>query len=70
MTEIIQLGFNHLKTNLSIGYILSYLVYAIDFDTENLILEQIPGKSVYSNGVWVFDVDREKTNTLLDRLKF
>jgi len=70
ITEILKLGFDNLQTNLSIGYILSYLVFGMEFNTENLVLEQIPGKSVYTNGVWVFKADEEETKELFENLKF
>jgi hypothetical protein len=50
------------------GYILSYLVFATEFDTINLRLEQLPGKSVYSNGVWIFEANMAETSDLFDSL--
>lgn len=70
MTEIIKLGFNNVKTNLSLSSILSYLVFATEFDTANLRLEQLPGKSVYTNGVWVFKADEEQSQNLFKELAF
>ena len=70
ITEIIKLAFNNIDTNLSLKYILSYLVFVLDFDTENLILEQLPGESIYTNGVWIFKNDEEKSNMLFENLKF
>lgn len=66
LTEIIKLGFENVKTNLSLGYILSYLAYATEFDLENLNLVQLPGKSVYSNGVWVFKADFFEMKSLIE----
>lgn len=68
--EIIKLAFEYVDTNLSVSYILSYLVFAIDFNTENLILEQLPGESIYTNGVWVFKENEDEANILFDGLKF
>lgn len=68
MTEIIKLGFENVKTNMSLGYILSYLIYATDFNPENLSSEQLPGKSIYSNGVWVFQPDKEQVEELFEKL--
>ena len=65
---IIKFGFENVKTNLSMGYILSYLVFATEFDTTNLRLEQLPGKSVYSNGVWIFEANMAETSDLFDSL--
>lgn len=70
ITEIIKLGFENIDTNLSAGYILSYLVFAMEFNTEKLILEQLPGESVYTNGVWIFKEDEEGANALFESLKF
>ena len=68
--EIIKLAFEYVDTNLSLSYILSYLVFAIDFNTENLRLEQLPGESVYTNGVWVFKANKDESSLLFDGLKF
>lgn len=70
ITEIIKLAFDSVDTNISLGYILSYLVFAMEFNTDNLSLEQLPGESVYSNGVWVFKHDEEETRNLFEGLKF
>lgn len=69
--EIIQIAktiFDNVKTNLSIQYILSYLVYAYQFNTENLVMEQLPGESVFINGVWVFNHNPEETNKMIDKI--
>jgi len=52
LSQIISVIFENLNTNLSLSYIVSYLISAYDFNIENLRLEQLPGKSVYSNQVW------------------
>lgn len=70
IAEIIKLGLQNIKTNLSSSYILSYLAYASDFNTDNLRLEQLPGESIYTNGVWVFKADKEKTAKLFGELVF
>ena len=68
--EIIKLAFNNVNTNLSLKYILSYLVFITDFNTKNIVLEQLPGQSIYTNGVWIFKKDDEKTKILFKNLKF
>lgn len=68
--EIIQLGFEEIKTNLSLGYILSYLIFATEFDTANLRLEQLPGKSIYTNGVWIFEADKAETRDLFNNISW
>lgn len=70
ITEIIEFAFDNISTNMSLPHILSYLVFAIEFNTENLVLEQLPGETVYTNGVWLFKADKEKTNELFENLKF
>ena len=70
ITEIIKLAFDNIDTNLSLKYILSYLVFAMEFNTQDLILDQLPGESVYINGVWIFKNDEEKSNILFENLKF
>ncbi|MBR2290253.1 MAG: LCP family protein [Clostridia bacterium] len=70
ITKIVKLCLENVKTNLSTSYLLSYLVFATDFDTENLKLEQLPGESVYTNGVWVFKANDEETKELFENVKF
>lgn len=67
---MIQLCFEHVTTNLDVSYLLSYLILASELNLENLKLEQIPGDSIYTNGVWIFKVDEEKTKALLDNVNF
>ena len=68
LTEIIKLAFDNIDTNLSLSYILSYLTFAIEFNPDTLVLEQLPGQSVYENGL--FKHDENKTQTLFESLKF
>ena len=68
VTEIIKVGLENMKTNLSFGYLISYLAFITDFDSKDLVLEQIPGKSVYTNGVWVFEADINQTKNLFEEL--
>ena len=68
--EIIKLGFENIDTNLNLSYILSYLVFITEFDTANLVMEQLPGESIYTNGVWIFKIDQEKTKELIGNVKF
>ena len=68
ITEIVKVGLENMKTNLSLGYLISYLVLATDFDSANLVLEQLPGESIYMNGVWIFVVDKNQTEDLFERL--
>ena len=42
----------------------------MDFKTENIVLEQLPGESVYTNGVWIFKPDNIDTKILFENLKF
>ena len=70
LKEIISLGFKNIDTNLSLSYILSYLVFVTEFDTVNLTMEQLPGESIYTNGVWVFKVDEEKAKEMFTNVKF
>ena len=70
MSEIIKVVFENIDTNISVSYILSYLVFVTDFNTENIILEQLPGESMYSNGVWLFKKNEEETKILFEKLKF
>ena len=66
--EIVGIAFENIETNLSLSYILSYLVYAYNFNIANLELSQLPGKSVYTNEVWVFDFYKTETKQMIYNL--
>ena len=68
ITQIIKIVFNNLKTDCSLSYILSYLVYAYEFNTDNLILEQVPGESIFSNEVWIFKHNKSETQDLMNNI--
>ena len=65
---MVKVGLENVKTNLSLGYLISYLAFVIDFDPKDLVLEQLPGKSIYTNGVWVFAADKNQTKNLFEKL--
>ena len=63
--KMINVAFENIDTNMSVSYILSYLVYAYNFKIENLELSQLPGASVYSNEVWVFKYQEKEAEKLI-----
>jgi LCP family protein required for cell wall assembly len=67
--EMIGLAFENIKTNIELQKVLSYLVYAYNFNTENLELLQLPGESIYTNNVWLFNYDKDETDKMINTLK-
>jgi anionic cell wall polymer biosynthesis LytR-Cps2A-Psr (LCP) family protein len=64
--EMISICFENIETNMDLTYILSYLTYVYDFNVENLESLQIPGESIYTNGVWVFEYDTQETKKMIE----
>jgi anionic cell wall polymer biosynthesis LytR-Cps2A-Psr (LCP) family protein len=67
--EMIGLAFENIKTNIELQKVLSYLVYAYNFNTENLELLQLPGESIYANNIWLFNYDKDETDKMIKTLK-
>ena len=68
VSQMISLAFENVDTNLSAEYILSYLVYGYNFNTENLTMEQLPGESVYSNEAWVFEINKQEAQNCFSKI--
>lgn len=68
LKSIIETVFDDIETNIELPIIFSYLVYAYEFNFENLSMNQLPGKSVYKNKLWVFEKDLVETQKVLNTL--
>ena len=67
--ELINTVFDNVDTNLKIDTVLSYVPYAVGFDTNNIESLQLPGLSDKYNNIWFFIHDDEKTKTLIEEMQ-
>lgn len=69
LKELVSAVFKYVETNIELHYALSYLSYLYDFSTDDLIMEQLPGKSIQSqNGIWIYNYDEEETIKLFNNI--
>lgn len=70
--EILDIASKNIETNLDIGYLKDYIPYAVEFDTENLTTETIPGVNKQlpesTKEWWFFEADKEETAELIRKL--
>lgn len=67
--QIINSIFNNIETNIGIDKILAYVPYGIEFNIDNLSMEQLPGESIQKNGVWIFEKNSSKTKKIINELE-
>jgi LCP family protein required for cell wall assembly len=68
LSEIIKIAFDNVETNMSLSYIMSYMVYAYNFDTNNIDERQLPGASVYTNNVWLFAYNKNESQAMIEEV--
>lgn len=68
LTQIAQIAFNNVNTNMSFDTIKDYLPYAVSFNTENLQTGTLPGIPELCNGVWIYTVNKKETTNIVEEL--
>lgn len=58
--------FSNLETDMQLSKLLNYVPYAIEFNMENLSMEQLPGASKKMNELWFYEADDEKVKNLVN----
>ena len=66
--EFIDIAQKYMKTNISFDLLKKYVPSAVEFDTENLETETLPGAPEKCNGVWLFILDKTKTKNYIEEL--
>ena len=66
--DIITVGFNNLETNIKLDDILDYVPYVVNFSTENISSEMLPGQSEKCNGIWIFIHSNAETKKTVNKL--
>ena len=66
--EFIDIAHKHLETNIPLDLIKDYRPYAIEFNTENIKSEMLPGEPQQCNGVWLYIENKEETKQIVQEL--
>lgn len=67
--KIISAVFENVNTNVEEGLIKQYLPYAIEFNTDSILMEQLPGESAKYNDVWVYEYNKKETTSLVKEIQ-
>lgn len=70
--DIIDIAASNVKTNLSVSDVKDYIPYAVEFNTDNITTDTLPGASARPNptGPYIYKVDESKTQSLISTLFF
>ncbi len=68
LTKVAEIAFNNINTNMTFQTIKDYIPYAVNFSTENLKTETLPGTPELANGVWIYTVDKKETEKVVEDL--
>lgn len=69
--NILDIASKNIITNINFDYLKDYIPYAVEFNTENLITDSLPGTTPdykTTNNVSIFVVDKAETKKLMDKL--
>lgn len=64
----IDIFYNNVKTNMNISDIKDYLPYAVNFNTENLRADILPGEPTFYNNLAFYAHDGEETEKIVNEL--
>ncbi len=69
--EILEIAHQNVETNLELSYIKDYLPYVVDFNTEDIKTEVLPGTTPdidTTNGISIFVVNEKETKSLIQSM--
>lgn len=66
--ELIDIVHDNLETNIPIDLVKDYLPYAVEFSTENIKSDMLPGIPEKCNGVWIYTYDKKESEKLIEEL--
>lgn len=67
--KIISAVFDNLETNLDEDTIKKYVPYAIEFNPDNILMEQLPGVSDKYNEIWFYEHNERETTALMQEIE-
>jgi hypothetical protein len=70
--EILDVAEEYVETNIDFKVAKDYIPYAVEFNTENLLTDSIPGTNTNNNtsGTWVFIPNKLQTQSMIQKLFF
>lgn len=70
--EILDIAAKNVKTNLSVSLVKDYIPYAVEFNTDNISTETLPGESARPNptGPYIYKLDQDETQSIISTLFF
>lgn len=70
--EILDIAAKNVKTNLSISLVKDYIPYAVEFNTDNISTETLPGESARPNptGPYIYKLNQDETQSIISTLFF
>lgn len=70
--EILDVAKECVITNIDFNVAKDYIPYVVEFNTENMLTETLPGTNTDKNtsGTWIFIYDKAQTKTLIQELFF
>ncbi len=66
--QILDIAKESIETNIDFNAAKDYIPYLVEFKTENLISDSLPGTPKILNELWFFEYDKTATEELVDRL--
>ena len=66
---IINTIFDNIETDLKLDDLLPYVSSTVNFSTDNIISNQLPGVSDKYNNIWFFIYDKKETKTMVNEVQ-
>lgn len=66
--EFLDIAKQYVETNIDLNTIKDYVPYAVNFNTDNLKTDKLPGAAQYINGWSFYKADKTKTAELIKEL--
>ena len=68
ISEIMDIAYEYIDTNLTLSIIKDYIPYAIQFNTENIQTGTLPGTNAKINGLWFLKANKTKAKELIAQM--
>jgi anionic cell wall polymer biosynthesis LytR-Cps2A-Psr (LCP) family protein len=68
LKQIVDIASANVTTNMTLSDLKSYIPYAVNFDTENIKTDVVPGTSEMCNGVSIYVANKTKTAEIVAEL--
>ena len=68
INEFMDIAKKYVETNLDFDTIKDYIPYIVEFNSDNLRTEHLPGKSEVCNGWWMYTANEKEMKKLIDEM--